>query len=57
MKHYAIFDIRLCQPRASSGRRGPDPSLYGTDPAVLRVSSGILPMAGASPCSHGLLMR
>ena len=57
MKHFAFFDIRLCRPRALSGRRGPDPGLYGANPDVRRVANGVLPSAGATLCCSNFLLR
>ncbi len=57
MRHYAVFDIRLSRPSASSGRRGPDPSLYGGGLDALRVANGILPCAGATLRTSNLLLR
>lgn len=57
MKHFAVLDIRMRRPSARAERRCPDASLYGVDPAILRVDGGILPMAGATLHNPGLLMR
>lgn len=55
MKPFAVFDIR--RPRAPSGRRGFDASLYGGDPDLRRVVNGILPSAGATLRGSNLLLR
>lgn len=57
MKHFAIFDIRLCQLQTPSRRRGPDPSLYGVNPDMWRVANGVLPSAGATLCHSNFLLR
>lgn len=57
MKQFSVFDIRMGRPSVQTDRRCPDASLYGVDPAILRVDGGILPMAGATLHNSNLLMR
>lgn len=57
MKQFSVFDIRMGRPSVRTDRRCPDASLYGVDPAILRVDGGILPMAGATLHNSNLLMR
>lgn len=57
MRHCAVFDIRLRRPSSSSGRRGPDPSLYGGGLDACGAAGGVLPWAGATVRNPGLLLR